>query len=192
MSPHTRRVITPAAILFTLLAISTDSACKTTGDRATPAAPPGDAPNATSGAPSTNPHDYDAAPRERPAAIVRFDNGTDDEAFVYAEVVRKHREVRRGLMYRQHLPADEGMLFLMGTEEEHTFWMKNTLIPLDIIFIGSDMKVAGIIHDAKPMDRSSRGVGKPSLYVLEVNAGWSDKHGVDAGTPVAFEHVDLP
>jgi uncharacterized membrane protein (UPF0127 family) len=59
-----------------------------------------------------------------------------------------------------------------------------------MIFIGRDMTVAGIVADAVPRDETSRDVGKPSLYVLEVNGGWSQAHGVGPGTKVSFENVD--
>jgi uncharacterized membrane protein (UPF0127 family) len=92
-------------------------------------------------------------------------------------------------MYREHLPPDDGMLFLMGREFDWAFWMHNTLIPLDIIFIKKDMTVAGVAANAKPKDDGLLRVGVPSLYVLEVNAGWAAAHGVAPGTPVKFENV---
>jgi uncharacterized membrane protein (UPF0127 family) len=67
--------------------------------------------------------------------------------------------------------------------------MKNTLIPLDIIFIAKDMTIAGIAENAEPLNESLRKVGKPSLYVLEVNGGWTKQHGVAAGAKVRFENV---
>jgi len=183
--------VSPRATIFAGLSVlAAFYACNANHDRSTHAATQNDAPTAAGNA--VRPPDADAAPRAQPAAIVRFDTGANESPFVHAEVVSTPRDVHRGLMYRQYLPADEGMLFIMGHERRHTFWMKNTLIPLDIIFITRDMKVAGIIHDAQPMDQTSRGVGKPSLYVLEVNGGWTVKHGVKDDNPVVFENVALP
>src|SRR5262245_28995882 len=68
-----------------------------------------------------------------PRATVRL-SGARGEVAVAVEVVKSAAQVERGLMYRQHLPPDAGMLFLMGEEREQTFWMRNTLIPLDMIF----------------------------------------------------------
>ncbi len=116
--------------------------------------------------------------------------GSAGTATVAVEVVRSPGMVQRGLMYRKYLAPDDGMLFLMGDEDVHHFWMKNTFIPLDILFIGRDLRVAGILHDMKPQDTASKGVGKPSLYVLEVNAGWSKTHGVGPGTVVRFDGVE--
>ncbi len=113
-------------------------------------------------------------------------------ARVAVEVVRKRRMILRGLMYRQHLPADRGMLFLMEREEIQTFWMKNTLIPLDMLFITSEMVVAGVIENTVPLQtRRKYSIDQPSRYVLEVNGGWSKAHGVGAGTRVELENVDL-
>jgi len=111
------------------------------------------------------------------------------EVAVNVEVVATEAKIERGLMYRRHLPPDAGMLFLMGREKEWSFWMRNTLIPLDMIFIAKDMTIAGIVENAEPMTEVLRNVHKPSLYVLEVNAGWAKSSGVDAGAKVRFENV---
>lgn len=116
--------------------------------------------------------------------------GTGGEIVVSAEVVSSPATIQRGLMYRTHLPPDEGMLFLMGFEDDHTFWMHNTMIPLDLIFIGKDMKVAGVVARATPRTDDRRSVGKPSLYVLEVNGGWAAAHGVGPGAAVRWDGVE--
>lgn len=108
---------------------------------------------------------------------------------VSVEVVSKPAQLQRGLMYREHLPLDGGMLFLMGDEADHSFYMRNTLIPLDIIFIGRDFTIAGIVQNAEPKTETLRRVGKPSLYVLEVNGGWTAAHHVGAGAKVRFHGV---
>lgn len=109
---------------------------------------------------------------------------------VTVEVVRTPEQIQRGLMYRRSLPQEHGMLFLMGEERIHSFWMRNTYIPLDMIFIGKDMRVAGVVANAAPLTDDSRRVDKPSYYVLEVNAGWASAHHVGPGTPVRFKNVD--
>ena len=114
---------------------------------------------------------------------------TVGDATVDVEVVSTEAKVERGLMYREHLPPDQGMLFLMNREYDWAFWMRNTLLPLDIIFIKKDMTVAGVAANAKPKDESLLRVGVPSLFVLEVNAGWAAAHGVKAGTKVTFANV---
>lgn len=116
--------------------------------------------------------------------------GAQGAVAVTVEVVQSPGLVQKGLMYRKFMPADAGMLFLMGDTDDHHFWMKNTLIPLDIMFISADLSVAGILENMQPLDTNSKGVGKPSRYVLEVNGGYSKAHGISAGTRVRFEGVE--
>ena len=111
------------------------------------------------------------------------------ELAVAVEVVSTEPKIERGLMYRQHLPPDDGMLFLLGVEKEWTFWMRNTLIPLDMIFIRRDLTIAGIVENAEPKTETLRKVGEPSFYVLEVNGGWTAAHHVAPGAKVRFENV---
>jgi uncharacterized membrane protein (UPF0127 family) len=108
---------------------------------------------------------------------------------VEVEIVSTSAQIERGLMFREHLPPEQGMLFLMKEERNWPFWMRNTLIPLDMIFIASNMTVAGVVENAEPRTESLREVGKPSLYVLEVNGGFSAAHKIAEGTKVQFEGV---
>lgn len=111
------------------------------------------------------------------------------EVAVAVEVVATPARIERGLMFREHLPPDHGMLFLMGEDRVWAFWMRNTLIPLDMLFIAKDMTVAGIVENAEPRTETLREVDKPSLYVLEVNGGYCASHKVTAGSKVRFEGV---
>jgi uncharacterized membrane protein (UPF0127 family) len=106
---------------------------------------------------------------------------------VTVELARTPDKQQRGLMYRKQLAARQGMLFIYDEEAQHPFWMKNTYIPLDMIFIGRDRRVVGVVHDAEPMTETSREVDAPSLYILEVNAGFAAKNGIKKGTLVEFE-----
>jgi len=108
---------------------------------------------------------------------------------VLVEVARLPEELERGLMFRQRLGADRGMLFVFPESGRHGFWMKNTLIPLDMIFIDERLEVVGIVENAEPMTESMRGPDVASRYVLEVNAGWSGAHGVRRGDRVRLENV---
>ncbi len=127
------------------------------------------------------------APAEPPAKV--YLSSAAGDIAVNVEVVRTPAKIERGLMYREHLPPDDGMLFIMGYENDHTFWMHNTLIPLDMLFITKDLTVAGIVENAEPQTDTLRKVGATSLYVLEVNGGWSKAHQVTSGAKVRFEHV---
>ncbi len=110
---------------------------------------------------------------------------------VVVEVARSEPDRRRGLMNREKLAPDAGMLFLFEETSDHGFWMLNTLIPLDMIFVGEDGRIVGIVERAEPRSTEMRGVGAPSRYVLEVNGGWSSAHGVRTGDLVRFENVRM-
>jgi hypothetical protein len=133
------------------------------------------------------------AAEERPAAAARaqvvFLPEGRPAVPVSVAVARTPRQIQRGLMYREHLPPDAGMLFLFRRSKVQSFWMKNTLIPLDMIFVSSDLEVVGVVENAEPKTLTSRSVDRPSLYVVEVNGGWARAHGVAPGTRISFENV---
>ena len=111
------------------------------------------------------------------------------EVPVTVEVVSTPTQQAIGLMYRKELGALAGMLFVFDTAIEHPFWMKNTVLPLDMIYLGDDRKVVGIVKNAVSFTTTARTVGVASRYVLEVNAGFSDKHGIKNGDLARFENV---
>ncbi len=102
------------------------------------------------------------------------------------EVADTLEKQERGLMFRSSLPENEGMLFVYREPIEMSFWMRNTLIPLDIAFIGADGVILNI-HKARPLDESilyrSAGAAK---YVIETNQGWFSRHGIGPGGKVRF------
>ncbi len=106
---------------------------------------------------------------------------------VRVEVARTLEEHQRGLMHRRSLETDRGMLFVYDDDEVRNFWMVNTLISLDMIFIDAERRVVGVVHDAEPETRTTRTVGVPSRYVLEVNGGFCRNRGIDRGASVRFE-----
>ena len=112
------------------------------------------------------------------------------EVRVRVELARTGEERARGLMFREHLDADAGMLFLFEGEEIQRFWMRNTLIPLDMIFISADHRVVGIVENAEPQTDTARQVDQPSQFVLEVNGGFAATHGITAGTAVEFHNIE--
>ena len=104
------------------------------------------------------------------------------------ELARSEPEKERGLMYRTRLPDAQGMLFSWGGQEQpRTFWMHNTCIPLDMLFIARDGTITGVLEQVPTLNDEPRGVPCPAAYVLEVNAGWTRSHGVKSGTMVHFE-----
>ncbi len=109
---------------------------------------------------------------------------------VRVEVVSRDADRERGLMFRKQLDQDAGMLFLFERPQQLTFWMHNTYLPLDMIFITSDMSVLGVVENATPETDAPRRVTGDSQYVLEVNAGFCRRHGIEQGARVSF--VNLP
>lgn len=105
---------------------------------------------------------------------------------IKAEVASTDTQRQMGLMFRESMADDEGMLFLFPTERHNAFWMHNTLIPLDMLFIDSDWKVVGVVANATPLTDDSRAVPRMSQYVLELNAGAAARHGLGEGTEVHF------
>jgi hypothetical protein len=109
------------------------------------------------------------------------------EVIVAAELAMDEEEITLGLMYRRELPALGGMLFRFETARVLGFWMENTRVPLDMIFLDEDRRVTGVVREARPYDRTVVGVGRiPNRYVLEVRAGFARQHGIVAGTQALF------
>ncbi len=105
---------------------------------------------------------------------------------VRVEFADSHEERRQGLMFRETLPADEGMLFVFEREQLLSFWMKDTPIPLSIAFISQDGEIVDI-QDMEPLDeRTFHRSPRPALYALEMNQGWFGRHEVEVGDRVAF------
>lgn len=101
---------------------------------------------------------------------------------VRAEVVYTESARSRGLMYRKSMDQDVGMLFVFPYEAERSFWMKNTYIPLDIIYFDKDFRLVSISKNARPHTTTKRPSEGPAKYVLEVNAGLADKWGLEKGS----------
>lgn len=99
-------------------------------------------------------------------------------------------ERARGLMYVTEMADSQGMLFIYGVSQPTAFWMKNTYIPLDIIFIDARGVVKKVHANAVPHDTTAIPSGVPIRSVLEINGGLAEKLGIAAGTRV--RHADLP
>lgn len=97
------------------------------------------------------------------------------------ELAKTTKEIQIGMMWRKSMSIDMGMLFLMPEEKIQSFWMKNTYIPLDIIYINSNNQVISIKENAKPMNESPLPSEKPAIYVLEILGGTSAKLGIKPG-----------
>ncbi len=128
--------------------------------------------------------------RLRPRVVFLLSDGR--EITVDVELACTDLERARGLMYRKELPPNRGMLFIFPYLDYHSFWMKNTYIPLDIIHIDGNYRVVGIIENARPLTTNSLVIDKPSLYVLEVNAFFARDNGISPGTKVKLIDINCP
>jgi uncharacterized membrane protein (UPF0127 family) len=99
------------------------------------------------------------------------------------EVAGSDNEQELGLMYRDPLPTDHGMIFIFPDEQERSFWMRNTKIPLDIIYADRDGKIVAI-KPMKPFDLSSVTSEKPAMYAIEVNGGAAATTGLKVGDTI--------
>jgi uncharacterized protein len=113
---------------------------------------------------------------------VKFLGG--DQSTLDVELALSADEQRRGLMYRTELAAQAGMLFSWSTEQVRSFWMQNTCIPLDMLFITADGTIAGILEQVPVLDEQERSIPCRVAHVLEVNAGYCRAHGIAPGQRV--------
>lgn len=127
----------------------------------------------------------------RPAATVAIE-GNAGELSVSVEVAATPEARRRGLMWRESLAETSGMLFVFDDDETRVFWMKNTPVPLDIIFISRDRRVVSVAHDTRPYSGEPIASAGPARYVLEVGAGLAARHGVARGSIVRLPPLAHP
>ncbi len=126
------------------------------------------------------------------ATSAAADPATDDLSIVTAtgphhfavEVMRTREQLERGLMYRRQMAADHGMLFDFGAVQPVTMWMKDTYLPLDMVFIAADGRVVSVKRDAEPLSETTIPSGGDVLGVLEVNAGTAARIGLKPGDKV--------
>ena len=104
------------------------------------------------------------------------DDGAEHEFRVY--LATESAQQRRGLMFVRELPADAGMLFIYEDEDIHSMWMKNTYIPLDMVFARDDGSVTNVVSDTVPQTLDSHSSSEPVRFVLEINAGTARKLGI--------------
>ncbi|MDX1583118.1 MAG: DUF192 domain-containing protein [Thermoanaerobaculia bacterium] len=120
---------------------------------------------------------------------------TPDGETITLEIARTDAQRARGLMFRENLPRNHGMLFIFTESERHGFWMKNTFIPLDIIWIGEDGTIAEVMPDVPPCFSDPCPTYAPSQsgrYVLELAAGEAERLGLSAGDRVELRNIETP
>ncbi len=118
-----------------------------------------------------------------------------DGHLVRVEIVANDEARAQGLMFRDRVREGTGMLFVFPQVGDHSFWMKNTLIPLDIIWIDDASRVVHVKHDLPPCKADpcpSYAPGVAGRYALEVGAGVAKKHRIETGSVLVFEGVAKP
>jgi len=104
------------------------------------------------------------------------------------EIADNTPERMQGLMYRKSMDENRGMLFIFQNNEQRGFYMKNTIIPLDIIFLDSAKQVLKIHKNTTPFSERTLESGVPAKYVVEVNAGYTDRYGIKEGDRIKFSY----
>jgi uncharacterized protein len=127
-----------------------------------------------------------SGPLDLPRGAVQFADAPSVPKIVVERAIDDPARTR-GLMYRTRLDADAGMLFSWHEEQPRSFWMMNTCIPLDMLFIAGDGTIVGILEQVPTLNTLPRGVPCAAAHVLEVNAGWTRQHGVVPGQKVIIE-----
>lgn len=122
--------------------------------------------------------EYDPQFRKDGQLVILRTNGKDTVKVIDMEVADDEYEITTGLMYRSKMEINQGMLFVFPDVQMRSFWMKNTKIPLDIIFISEDQRIVTIQKNTVPYNLSSIPSSEEAKYVLEVNAGFSDRFGL--------------
>ncbi len=105
---------------------------------------------------------------------------------IEVEVADNDREREIGLMYRKSMDDNRGMFFIFNKEEPQSFWMKNTIMPLDIMYVNLANEIVKIHKNTVPFSESSIPSGKPATYVVEVAAGFTDRYGIAEGDLISF------
>lgn len=124
---------------------------------------------------------------ERATLIVDADNGVQHELRIYLAL--EFDQQRRGLMFVRNMPKDTGMLFVYEDSNIRSMWMKNTYIPLDLVFVRTDGTVASILHDTQPLSLTPLASIEPVTYVLELNAGTARRLNIGQKSRIIWESV---
>lgn len=136
------------------------------------------------------PKDNEASPPKLRAGKVTFltgEAGAIKEVPIDVEIAENDHDRQRGLMFRTQMPEMHGMIFVFAEKDDHSFWMHNTCISLDMLYIDEDGLIVGIEEATPTLKDDTFSVGCQSKYVLEVNGGWTRSHGVKAGQWVKIE-----
>jgi len=127
------------------------------------------------------PHRVDAQASPTEFRVIQLSAGIH---LIRAEVAMEPNERERGLMFRKAMGDNQGMVFLFDEPAVQCMWMRNTLIPLSVAFIGNDGRIINV-EDMAAQTETNHCAARPARYALEMNLGWFKKHGVAVGTAIS-------
>jgi|CXWL01.1.fsa_nt_gi uncharacterized membrane protein (UPF0127 family) len=144
--------------------------------------------SSTTSAPATN-NETMPEPKFQKEGELYFQNPSSGMAISKIDIEKADTEVDRqfGLMFRKSMPEGQGMLFLFEQNEQQSFWMRNTYIPLDIMFVDENGVITTIHENAKPLNDTSLPSNGKAKYVVEVNGGYAQKHGIKVGDKISWQ-----
>jgi len=123
---------------------------------------------------------------QKQGTLTIFDNSDQPLTTINIEIADTPQKRETGLMGRPTLGEKDGMLFIFEAEQQLSFWMMNTMIPLDMMFIDADHRIVTIQRNTVPFSKDSYSADKPGQYVLEVNGGFCDRYGIVVGQKVEW------
>lgn len=117
---------------------------------------------------------------------------TKDDKFlskIDVEIADDDSKRETGLMYRDRMKMNQGMLFIFPAQQYQSFWMHNTQLPLDMIFVNKNLDVVTIHKDTTPFSDQTYSSTRPALYVVEVNAGYCDMNNISVGNKIVWRRI---
>jgi uncharacterized membrane protein (UPF0127 family) len=123
---------------------------------------------------------------KKEGGLVIADSAGTPKIRIDIEIADTDFDRQLGLMMRKSMEENQGMLFIFPAEEIQSFWMRNTFIPLDMLFINTDKKIITIRKNTQPLSDNNYTSTAPAQYVLEVNAGFTDKYNIREGDKISF------
>ena len=127
--------------------------------------------------------------KEELARIIFYDSLGNKNIDIIAEIVSDEYHRAKGLMFRENLPDNQGMFFIFDDESPRNFWMKNTKISLDIVFLDVALKIIKIHKNTAPLSEQLYPSRKPAKYVIEVRSGFTDRYQVSEGDSVTWQKI---
>ncbi len=125
-------------------------------------------------------------PFRKDDVLILIDGKTNEEIVtIDIEIADEFHEREQGLMYRTSMPENAGMLFVFSQASQLAFWMKNTKLPLDIIYLDQNGVIVDMYENTTPMSEKQLPARKPAMYVLEVNGGFTKAHGLELGDRIS-------